>query len=66
MRLRDDELDLAQAAADKALEERGPEGLRFAGSDMQAHNLPLALAIQGHKPYRVIMRSDDGFRSLLL
>ncbi len=45
VRVRDDQLHTAQAAPDQALEERGPEGLRLAGSDVQADDLPLALCV---------------------
>src|SRR3954451_8552504 len=52
VRVRDDKLDPAQAAPDQALQERGPERFRLGRADVQAHDLPLALAVGGHGDYR--------------
>ena len=57
MGVRDHQLDPVQAAADQALEERRPEGLRLARADVQPHDLPFALRIGRDSDYR--RHADD-------
>jgi hypothetical protein len=47
----DDELHAAQAAPDQAPEEGAPEGLGFAGADVQADDLAPPLGVAGHGDY---------------
>jgi len=51
VRVRDHQLGAAQAALGQAAQERRPESLGFAGSDMQPHDLPLALCVSRHGDY---------------
>ncbi len=51
VRVRDHQLDPAQAAACQALEERRPEGLRLARADVQPHDLAPALGVGRHGDY---------------
>ena len=52
MRVRDHQLDAAQATTDHALEESCPVRLGFARADVQPDDLPLALAVYRHSDYR--------------
>ena len=52
VRVGDHQLGAAQATADQALQERGPEGLRLRGPDVQADDLALALDVDRHGDYR--------------
>ncbi len=52
MRVGDHQLGAAQAAADQALQERRPEGLRLRRPDVQADDLALALGVHRHSDYR--------------
>ena len=45
VRIGDDQLHAPQAAADKALEERAPEGLGFTRPNVQADNLAFAVGV---------------------
>jgi hypothetical protein len=51
VRVGDDQLDAPQTALDQAAQERRPDGLGLAGSYVQPHDLPLALAVHGHSGY---------------
>ena len=52
VRVGDHQLHAAQAAPEQALEEGRPEGLRLRRSDVQAHDLALAVRVHCHGDYR--------------
>ena len=51
MRIRDDQLNPAQAALRQALQKTRPEGLGFRGADMQPHDLAPVIGVGRHDDY---------------
>ncbi|EYD75948.1 hypothetical protein Rumeso_02493 [Rubellimicrobium mesophilum DSM 19309] len=49
--VRDDQPHAPEASPDEVLQERGPEGLRFGRTDVQAHDLAPAVPVGGHGDY---------------